>query len=225
MLSIHQRVIGADIMMAFDECTPYPCHYNYARDSMQLTHRWLDRCIDRYRNTHPLYGHAQELYPIVQGSTYHDLRKESAEFIASKEAGGNAIGGLAVGEPHEVMYEISELVCDILPKGRAAIPDGRGHSGKYPGEYRRGHRPVRLRDAYTLTDATACCSASEGIISIRDEKWEKDFSPVDPNGACSFVGSTNIHEPIPGRLFLWLKEYLGGMISSLHNVAFCLSAE
>ena len=99
-----QRVIGADIMMAFDECTPYPCHYDYARDSMQLTHRWLDRCIDRYRNTPPLYGHAQELYPIVQGSTYHDLRKESAEFIASKEAGGNAIGCLAVGEPHEVMY-------------------------------------------------------------------------------------------------------------------------
>ena len=109
-----QRIIGADIMMAFDECTPYPCDYNYAKNSLDLTHRWLDRCIKHFSETEPLYGYEQSLFPIVQGSVYKDLRKKSAEFIASKGADGNAIGGLSVGEPHEMMYEMTELVCSIL---------------------------------------------------------------------------------------------------------------
>ncbi|NQU34228.1 MAG: tRNA guanosine(34) transglycosylase Tgt, partial [Bacteroidetes bacterium] len=113
-----QRSIGADIVMAFDECTPYPCDYDYAKDSMGITHRWLDRCITRFNETQPKYDYQQSLFPIVQGSTYKDLRKQSAEYIASKGADGNAIGGLSVGEPHEMMYEMTELVCNILPKDK-----------------------------------------------------------------------------------------------------------
>jgi queuine tRNA-ribosyltransferase len=213
-----QRVIGADIMMAFDECTPYPCHYDYARDSMQLTHRWLDRCIDRYRNTPPLYGHAQELYPIVQGSTYHDLRKESAEFIASKEAGGNAIGGLAVGEPHEVMYEISELVCDILPKDKPRYLMGVGTPENILESIAVG---IDQFDCVmpTRNGRNGMLFTSEGIINIKNKKWEKDFSPVDSNGT-SFVDKEYTRAYL--RHLFVAKEYLGGMIASLHNIAFYL---
>lgn len=213
-----QRIIGADIMMAFDECTPYPCDYDYAKKSMDLTHRWLDRCIDQFQSTDPLYGHNQTLYPIVQGSTYHDLRKASAEYIAQKDADGNAIGGLAVGEPHEMMYEISELVCDILPQDKPRYLMGVGTPENILESIATG---IDQFDCVmpTRNGRNGMLFTSEGIINIKNKKWEKDFTPVDPNGT-SFVDHQYSRAYL--RHLFVAKEYLGGMISSLHNIAFYL---
>ncbi|HKK09758.1 MAG TPA: tRNA guanosine(34) transglycosylase Tgt [Bacteroidales bacterium] len=213
-----QRIIGADIMMAFDECTPYPCDYDYALNSMEMTHRWLDRCIARVNETEPLYGHNQTLYPIVQGSTYHDLRKKSAEYIASKNADGNAIGGLAVGEPAEVMYEISELVCDILPEDKPRYLMGVGTPANILESIAVG---VDQFDCVmpTRNGRNGMLFTSEGIINIKNKKWENDFTPVDPNGT-SFVDSYYTRAYL--RHLFVAKEYLGGMIGSLHNISFYL---
>jgi queuine tRNA-ribosyltransferase len=214
-----QRSIGADIIMAFDECTPYPCEYNYAKRSMHMTHRWLKRCFDRMDQTEPLYGHDQVLFPIVQGSTYNDLRKESAEQIASFGAIGNAIGGLSVGEPDEDLYAMTDLVCGILPKDKARYLMGIG-------------TPVNLLECIALgIDMFDCVMpsrnarhgmlfTSEGIINIKNQKWEKDFSPVDPNGT-SYVDS--FYSKAYLRHLIKSNEYLGFQIATIHNLAFYLA--
>ena len=213
-----QRVIGADIMMAFDECTPYPCDYDYAKKSLALTHRWLDRCIGHFSNTEPLYGHHQALFPIVQGSVYKDLRKESAAYIAEKGAEGNAIGGLSVGEPHEMMYEMTELVCAIRPKEKPRYLMGVG-------------TPVNILESIALgIDMFDCVMptrnarhgllyTSEGIINIKNEKWKSDFSPIDPNGK-SYVDQQYSKAYL--RHLFRSQEILAAMIASLHNLAFYL---
>lgn len=213
-----ERVIGADIIMAFDECTPYPCDYEYARKSMEMTHRWLDRCIQQVDSTEPLYGYHQSLFPIVQGSVYKDLRIKSAETIASKNREGNAIGGLSVGEPDEMMYEMTELVCDILPKDKPRYLMGVG-------------TPVNLLENIALgVDMFDCVMptrnarngqlfTSEGIINIRNKKWENDFSPIDPNGT-SYVDSSYSKAYL--RHLIVSKEILGAQIASIHNLSFYL---
>lgn len=213
-----ERSIGADIMMAFDECTPYPCDYDYAKNSMEMTHRWLDRCVNQFKNTEGKYGHKQALFPIVQGSTYSDLRKRSAEYIANVGAEGNAIGGLSVGEPAEMMYEMTEEVCDILPKDKPRYLMGVG-------------TPVNILEGIALgIDMFDCVMptrngrngmlfTSEGIINIKNKKWEKDFSPIDPNGF-SFVDS--IYSKAYIRHLFVAKETLGPMAASLHNLRFYL---
>lgn len=213
-----QRIIGADIMMAFDECTSWPCDYDYARRSMELTHRWLDRCISRFESTSPKYGHHQSLFPIVQGSTFEDLRKHSAEYVASKNAEGNAIGGLSVGEPAEKMYEITELVCSILPKDRPRYLMGVG-------------TPVNILESISLgidmfdcvmptrNGRNAMLFTSEGVLNMKNEKWKNDFSPIDPNGT-SFVDKA-YNKAFLRHLFI-SGEYLAPMIASLHNIAFYL---
>ncbi|MFP4470111.1 MAG: tRNA guanosine(34) transglycosylase Tgt [Bacteroidales bacterium] len=213
-----QRTIGADIMMAFDECTPWPCEYDYARNSLELTHRWLDRCIAHFAETQPKYDYDQTLFPIVQGSTFSDLRKKSAEFIASREAEGNAIGGLSVGEPAEMMYEMTDLVCRILPADRPRYLMGVG-------------TPVNILEGIALgVDMFDCVMptrngrngmlfTSEGIINIKNEKWKDDFSPVDPQGN-SFV-DTAYSKAFLRHLFI-SNEYLAPMIASQHNLAFYL---
>lgn len=213
-----QRTIGADIMMAFDECTPYPCEYSYAKRSMEMTHRWLKRCIKRFDETEGKYGYSQTLFPIVQGSTYKDLRIQSAEEIASHEREGNAIGGLSVGEPAEDMYEMTDLVCDILPKDKPRYLMGVG-------------TPVNIIESIALgVDMFDCVMptrnarngmlfTSEGIINIKNEKWKEDFSPVDPNGT-SFVDS--FYSKAYLRHLIISKEILGAQIASLHNLSFYL---
>ena len=213
-----QRSIGADIIMAFDECTPYPCEYDYAKNSLGVTHRWLDRCINHLASTEPKYGYNQSLFPIVQGSVYDDLRKESAEYIASKGADGNAIGGLSVGEPHEMMYAMTDLVCGILPKDKPRYLMGVG-------------TPVNILENIALgIDMFDCVMptrnarhgilyTSEGIINIKNEKWKKDFSVIDPNGT-SFVDSQYTKAYV--RHLFAANEMLGGMIASLHNLRFYL---
>lgn len=211
-----QRVIGADIMMVLDECTPYPCDYQYAERSLNITHQWLDRSIERFENTEPLYGYKQSFYPIVQGSTYKDLRKESAEYIASKEAPGNAIGGLAVGEPHEMMYEMTELVCDILPPDKPRYLMGVGTPANILESIAVG---VDQFDCVmpTRNGRNGMLFTSEGIINIKNKKWENDFSLVDPNGL-SFVDSQYTKAYL--RHLFTAREILGGMIASLHNIRF-----
>lgn len=213
-----QRSIGADIMMAFDECTPYPCDYEYAKNSMDLTHRWLDRSLAHFNKTEGKYGHQQTLFPIVQGSTYSDLRKKSAEYIAKKDADGNAIGGLSVGEPHEMMYQMTEEVCDILPSEKPRYLMGVG-------------TPVNILESIALgVDMFDCVMptrngrngmlfTSEGIINIKNQKWQKDFSPIDPHGF-SFVDS--IYSKAYIRHLFVAKETLGPMAASLHNLRFYL---
>jgi queuine tRNA-ribosyltransferase len=213
-----QRSIGADIIMAFDECTPYPCEYNYAKRSMHMTHRWLKRCYDRMDETQPLYGHNQVLFPIVQGSTYNDLRKESAETIANYGTVGNAIGGLSVGEPDEELYAMTDVVCGILPKDKARYLMGIG-------------TPVNLLECIALgIDMFDCVMpsrnarhgmlfTSEGIINIKNKKWEKDYSPLDENGT-SYVDSTYSKSYL--RHLIKSNEYLGYQIATIHNLAFYL---
>jgi queuine tRNA-ribosyltransferase len=213
-----QRIIGADIMMAFDECTPYPCDYDYAKSSLGLTHRWLDRCLEHFAKTEPLYGYDQMLFPIVQGSVYKDLRKISAEYIASKDAVGNAIGGLSVGEPHEMMYEMTELVCGILPKDKPRYLMGVG-------------TPVNILESIALgIDMFDCVMPTrnarhgllytqEGIINIKNQKWANDFSVIDEN-ANSFVDTQYTKAYL--RHLIKCNEMLGAMIASLHNLGFYL---
>lgn len=213
-----ERTIGADIMMAFDECTPYPCDYDYAKRSMELTHRWLDRCVTHFNKTEGKYGHKQALFPIVQGSTFSDLRKISAETIASYNADGNAIGGLSVGEPHEMMYEQTDLVCSILPKDKPRYLMGVGTPANILESIALG---VDMFDCVmpTRNGRNGMLFTSEGIINIKNQKWQKDFSPIDPNGL-SFVDSQYSKAYV--RHLFAAKEILGGMIASLHNLRFYL---
>lgn len=213
-----QRTIGADIIMAFDECTPYPCDYDYAEDSIKRTHRWLKRCCERFDSTPDKYGYSQTLFPIVQGSVYTDLRKESAEFIASMNREGNAIGGLSVGEPAEEMYAMTDVVCQILPKDKPRYLMGVG-------------TPVNLLENIALgIDMFDCVMptrnarngmlfTSEGIINIKNLKWKNDFSPLDPNGT-SYVDHTYSKAYL--RHLIISKEVLGSQIASIHNLAFYL---
>lgn len=213
-----QRVIGADIIMAFDECTPYPCDYKYAKKSMEMTHRWLRRCCERFDNTEPLYGYSQTLFPIVQGSTYKDLRRASAEKIASFEREGNAIGGLSVGEPAEEMYEMTEIVTEILPEDKPRYLMGVG-------------TPVNILECIALgIDMFDCVMptrnarngmlfTSEGIINIKNEKWKNDFSAIDPN---SDLFSDLHYSKAYLRHLIISKEILGAQIATLHNLHFYL---
>ncbi len=213
-----QRTIGADIIMAFDECTPYPCEYGYARTSMEMTHRWLKRCCDRFDETEGKYGYNQTLFPIVQGSTYKDLRQKSAETIASFGRDGNAIGGLSVGEPHEMLYEHTEIVCDILPKDKPRYLMGVG-------------TPENILECIALgVDMFDCVIptrnarhgflfTSEGIINIRNEKWKDDFSSVDPNLE-GYVESFYTKAYL--RHLTHSKEILAAQICSIHNLTFYL---
>lgn len=213
-----ERSIGADIIMAFDECTPGTADYNYAKKSMERTHRWLDRCINRFNETEPKYGYHQSLFPIVQGCVYKDLRTKSAEYIASKDAEGNAIGGLAVGEPAEVMYEMIEVVNGILPKDKPRYLMGVGTPENILEGIERG---IDMFDCVmpTRNGRNAMLFTKDGIINIRNKKWENDFSPIEPDGA-SYVDSLYTKAYLH-HLFK-AKEYLALQIASIHNLAFYL---
>ncbi len=213
-----QREIGADIIMAFDECTPYPCDYNYAKNSMNMTHRWLKRCCDRFDRTDSLYGYSQTMFPIVQGSTYKDLRIESAEKIASFEREGNAIGGLSVGEPAEEMYAMTDLVCSILPENKPRYLMGVGTPENILENIGLG---IDMFDCVmpTRNARNGMIFTSEGIINIKNKKWEKDFSPLDPFGT-SYVDKFYSKSYV--RHLIQSKEILGKQICSIHNLAFYL---
>jgi queuine tRNA-ribosyltransferase len=213
-----QRSIGADIMMAFDECTPGTADYQYAKPSMERTHRWLDRCFERFDATEPKYGYEQALFPIVQGCVYRDLREQSAEYIAAKNADGNAIGGLAVGEPTEKMYEMIELVNAILPKDKPRYLMGVGTPANILEGISRG---VDMFDCVmpTRNGRNGMIFTSEGIINLKNEKWKFDFSPVDSNGE-TFVDAQYTRAYL--RHLFVAGEILGPMIASLHNIGFYL---
>jgi len=213
-----QRQIGADIIMAFDECPPYPSTYNYAKRSMHMTHRWLDRAIDHLKTKEPLYGHRQALFPIVQGSTYKDLRIQSAEYIANSGAVGNAIGGLSVGEPADEMYAMTEIVCDILPEDKPRYLMGVG-------------TPINILENIALgVDMFDCVMptrnarngmlfTAHGSINIKNKKWEDDFSPIDEMGITAV--DLQYSKAYLRHLFA-AKELLGKQIASIHNLGFYL---
>ncbi|MEO1012234.1 MAG: tRNA guanosine(34) transglycosylase Tgt [Bacteroidota bacterium] len=213
-----QRVIGADIIMAFDECTPYPCDYSYAERSMKMTHRWLDRCMAHLERTPLEYGYEQAFFPIVQGSVYKDLRKRSAEYIANADAFGNAIGGLSVGEPAEEMYAMTEVVCGILPKNKPRYLMGVG-------------TPINILENIALgVDMFDCVMptrnarngmlfTAHGSINIKNKKWEDDFSPLDEMGV-TFV-DREYSKAYLRHLFA-ANEYLGKQIATIHNLGFYL---
>ena len=213
-----QRKIGADIIMAFDECTPYPCDYRYAKTSMHMTHRWLERCLIQNEKSPFLYDYSQTFFPIVQGSVYKDLRKQSAEYIASKGAEGNAIGGLSVGEPAEEMYAMTEVVCDILPEDKPRYLMGVG-------------TPINLLENVALgVDMFDCVMptrnarngmlfTANGTINIKNKKWESDFSSIDESGY-TFV-DTEYSKAYLRHLFK-LNEMLGKQIATIHNLGFYL---
>jgi queuine tRNA-ribosyltransferase len=213
-----QRIIGADIIMAFDECTPYPCTYEYARKSMDMTHRWLDRCITRFEATTPKYGYNQALFPIVQGSVFPDLRKISAEYIASKEAFGNAIGGLSVGEPVEDMYEMADQVTDILPKDKPRYLMGVGTPANILEGIGLG---IDMFDCVmpTRNARNGTIFTTQGIINIKNEKWKNDFSLIDPAFADSIHGQ---YTKAYLRHLNRCEEMLGAMIASVCNLRFYL---
>jgi queuine tRNA-ribosyltransferase len=213
-----QRRIGADFIMAFDECTPYPCDYDYARRSMHMTHRWLKRCIERFDSTEPLYGYEQTLLPIVQGSTYTDLRKQSAEFIASCDRPANAIGGLSVGEPHDEMYTMTEIVCDILPYDKPRYLMGVGTPANILESI---HLGVDMFDCVmpTRNARNGQLFTSEGVINIRNAKWKDDFSAVDAN--CPAPTSQKHSKAYLRHLFI-CDEMLACQIASIHNLSFYL---
>ncbi len=213
-----QRSIGGDIIMAFDECTPFPCDYNYAARSMELTHNWLKRCIAHFNQTDPIYGYQQALFPIVQGSIYKELRIKSAETIAGYEAEGNAIGGLSVGEPAEVMYEMTELVCDILPFNKPRYLMGVGTPANILESISLG---VDMFDCVmpTRNGRNGMLFTKKGIINIKNERWKTDFSPIEEGGA-SFVDTT--HTKAYLRHLFVANEILGPMIASTHNLGFYL---
>ncbi len=213
-----QRVIGADIIMALDECPPGDAEYAYAKKSMELTHRWLKRGVEHFDKTEPLYGHSQTFFPIVQGAGYRDLRTQSAEFIASQNREGNAIGGLAVGEPTEVMYEMVELVNGILPKDKPRYLMGVGTPANLLENIALG---VDMFDCVmpTRNGRNGMLFTSEGILNMRNEKWKNDFSPVDPNGT-SFVDHHYTKAYL--RHLYVSKEMLAAQIGSMHNLTFYL---
>lgn len=213
-----QRTIGADIIMAFDECTPYPCKFEYAKESMELTHRWLKRCNDQMKGTEGKYGYSQSLFPIVQGSVYTDLRKASAETIASFDLDGNAIGGLSVGEPGEIMYSITDIVCSILPEDKPRYLMGVGTPENILECIALG---VDMFDCVmpTRNARNGMLFTTEGIINIKNKKWESDLSPIDatlPDYASNFYSKAYL------RHLIVSKEILGAQIASLHNLAFYL---
>lgn len=211
-----QRMIGADIMMAFDECTPGTADYKYAKASMNMTHRWLDRCITQFDKTEPLYGYQQSLFPIVQGCVYPDLRKESAEFIASKNRDGNAIGGLAVGEPTDKMYEMIEVVNDVLPKDKPRYLMGVGTPVNLLEGIARG---VDMFDCVmpTRNGRNGMLFTRNGIMNMRNKKWADDFSPIDPDGTATV--DTLYSKAYLRHLFI-ANELLALQIASIHNLAF-----
>ncbi len=213
-----QRTIGADIIMAFDECTPYPCDYHYVKKSLILTHNWLKRCISHFDQTESLYGHRQTLFPIVQGSTFKDLRLESARFVADCGRPGNAIGGLSVGEPHETMYEITEQVCSILPADKPRYLMGVGTPENIIESIALG---VDMFDCVmpTRNARNGMLFTSNGIINIRNNKWKDDFSPIDPDGT-AFVDQ--LHSKAYLRHLFVANEMLGPMIATMHNLSFYL---
>ena len=213
-----QKSIGADIIMAFDECTPYPCGYNYAKKSMHMTHRWLIRCINEFNKSEPVHGYSQTLFPIVQGSVYKDLRLQSAEFISETNAFGNAIGGLSVGEPAEEMYAMTEVVCNVLPEDKPRYLMGVG-------------TPINLLENIALgVDMFDCVMptrnarngmlfTANGRINIKNEKWKNDFSPIDIDNY-SYV-DTYYSKAYLRHLFT-VKESVGRQIATIHNLAFYL---
>ena len=213
-----QRSIGADIIMAFDECTPYPCDYNYAKNSMERTHRWLNRCIEADNNLPKLYDYNQTLFPIVQGSVYNDLRKASAHFISEQNAPGNAIGGLSVGEPHYEMYSMTDEVCNILPKNKPRYLMGVG-------------TPINLLENIALgVDMFDCVLPTRnarngmlftayGTINIKNKKWENDFSQLDSAGYC--FADLEYSKAYVRHLFT-INEMLGKQIATIHNLSFYL---
>ena len=213
-----QRSIGADIIMAFDECTPYPCEFDYAKKSMQLTHRWLARCVKHKNASEPLYGYHQSLFPSVQGSTYTDLRKESAEFIASMDCDGNAIGGLSVGEPAEMMYEMCDLVCSILPKDKPRYLMGVGTPANILENIALG---IDMFDCVmpTRNGRNGMLFTTQGIINIKNKKWEDDFTCIDEGLDC--FASRNYTKAYLRHLFS-VNELLGLTLASLQNLSFYL---
>ncbi|MDR2205802.1 MAG: tRNA guanosine(34) transglycosylase Tgt [Flavobacteriaceae bacterium] len=213
-----QRQIGADIFMAFDECTPFPCEYHQAKTSMEITHRWLKRCIDWCEKNPEIYGYKQHLFPIVQGSVYPDLRKISAEFISEQNAAGNAIGGLSVGEPEEKMYEITDEVTNILPKEKPRYLMGVGTPWNILESIGLG---IDMMDCVmpTRNARNAMLFTWNGIMNLRNEKWKKDFSALDESGT-SFVDK-DYSKAYLRHLFV-SKEYLAKQIASIHNLAFYL---
>ena len=212
-----QRIIGADIIMAFDECPPGQSDYQYAKKSLLMTQRWLDRCIKRFNETEPLYGHEQTLFPIVQGCTYKDLRVEAAKYIADKGADGNAIGGLAVGEPTEVMYEMIEVVNGILPKDKPRYLMGVGTPRNILEAIERG---VDMFDCVmpTRNGRNAMLFTYEGTMNMRNKKWEDDFSPIDADG-CDV---DRIYSKAYLHHLFKAQELLAMQIASIHNLAFYL---
>lgn len=213
-----QRSIGADIIMAFDECPPYPSEYSYAKKSMELTHRWLDRCFKRLAETPDKYGYTQNLFPIVQGSTYEDLRKASSEYIASKGAVGNAIGGLSVGEPEQMLYDFTQLCCEILPEDKPRYLMGVGTPWNILEGIARG---VDMFDCVmpTRNGRNGMLFTTQGVINIKNKQWAKDFSPVDPglpNELSQFYTKAYLR-----HLFV-AGEILGMQLASLQNLSFYL---
>ena len=213
-----QRAIGGDIIMAFDECTPYPCEKEYALSSMHMTHRWLKRCKQHFSNSSPVYQYDQLLFPIVQGSVYPDLRKQSAEFIANADGPGNAIGGLSVGEPEELMYEMTDLVCDILPEDKPRYLMGVGTPKNIIENIALG---VDMFDCVlpTRNARHGIIYTSEGIINIRNEKWKEDLSPIDAAHDCYM---SQQYSKAYLRHLLYSKEILASQIASIHNLSFYL---
>ena len=213
-----QRVIGGDIIMAFDECPPYPSDYKYAKESMELTHRWLDRCFERFNSTPDKYGYTQNLFPIVQGSTYKDLRTASAEYIASKNTTGNAIGGLSVGEPEAVMYEICQLCCEALPKNKPRYLMGVGTPWNILECIALG---VDMFDCVmpTRNGRNAMLFTTKGVINIDNKKWEKDFAPIDDGLDCE---TSHYYSKSYVRHLFKAGEILGLTIASIQNLAFYL---
>jgi len=213
-----QRSIGGDIIMAFDECPPYPSDYDYTRKSMELTHRWLDRCFQRFNDTPGKYGYTQNLFPIVQGGIYSDLRKASSGYISTCNATGNAIGGLSVGEPEEMMYDMCELCCDILPVNKPRYLMGVGTPWNILENIARG---VDMFDCVmpTRNGRNAMLFTTNGVINIDNKKWENDFSPIDEGTPCEF--SRNCSKAYLRHL-IKAKEILGLTIASVHNLAFYL---
>ncbi|MDO9036984.1 MAG: tRNA guanosine(34) transglycosylase Tgt, partial [Lutibacter sp.] len=213
-----QRAIGADIIMAFDECTPYPCDYGYAKRSMHMTHRWLNRCITHLEKTPFKYGYTQAFFPIIQGSTYKDLRKQSAEFIASVGAEGNAIGGLSVGEPADEMYEMTEVVTAILPEDKPRYLMGVGTPANILENIALG---IDMFDCVmpTRNARNGMLFTANGTINIKNKKWENDFSPIDEMDI-TFVDK--MYSKAYLRHLFISKELLGKQIASIHNLGFYL---
>jgi queuine tRNA-ribosyltransferase len=211
-----QRSIGADIIMAFDECTPYPCDYNYAKKSMHMTHRWLDRCIKHLDNLPYKYGFSQSFFPIVQGSTFKDLRIQSAEYIANAGAEGNAIGGLSVGEPAEEMYAMTEVVCNILPRDKPRYLMGVGTPINILENIALG---IDMFDCVlpTRNARNGMLFTAHGTINIKNKKWENDFSLIDEEGT-TFVDKEYTKAYL--RHLFAANEYLGKQIATIHNLGF-----